>query len=125
MNTVEGYKQRVQRISKYTAFLLIIFAVGTLTPLSKIFLGLVIGTIVSLINTILTAWKINIIGGVAASSPSQSKRASVGMLSRMALSVLAMLIAMEYPDYFNIYSTLVGLFLTQIIAVVDGIINKF
>lgn len=126
MNTVNGYKQRVIRISKYTAILLIIFLVGVFTPLSNIFLGLLVGTTVSLINTVFTAWKINIIGGIAATASSHdNRRASAGMLTRIALSVLAIMVAMEYPDYFNIYSTLIGLFIVQVITVVDGIIYKF
>ncbi|MGD9679477.1 MAG: ATP synthase subunit I [Vulcanibacillus sp.] len=123
MNSLEDYKLKVIRIAKYTLILLFVYLIGAFTPYSSIFMGLLIGTTVSLINTIYTAWKVNKIGEIAARTEEHGKTkfASTGMLTRTALSLLVILLVLQYPQYFNIYSTLIGLFSTQVISVVDSI----
>lgn len=123
MNSLENYQKKIIRITKYTLVLELLFTIGLITPYSTIFLGLMLGTAVSLINSLYAAWKINRIGELAAKTKENNKikYSSTGMLSRMALSVLAVLLVLEYPQYFNLYSTLIGLFITQIISVVDSI----
>lgn len=120
-NNIE-FKQRVVRIIRYLVILLFVFLIGGMTPYSDIFLGLALGTSVSMINLIVTAKKVNQIGEVASnSSNNNTKPLFSGMITRFALSILAVLIALEYPQYFNIISVILGLVIAQFIAIVDGI----
>lgn len=123
MFSIRDYKLKVIRITKYTFILLFIYLIGVFTPYSSIFSGLLIGTSASLINTIYTAWKVNKIGELAAktSEHGKTKYASTGMATRTAFSVLIIIIVLQYPQYFNLYSTLIGLFTTQVISVLDSI----
>lgn len=123
VDSLGDYKLKVIRISKYSFILLFVYLIGVFTPYTSIFLGLLIGTSASLINTIYTAWKVNKIGEIAARTEEhgKTKYASTGMLTRTAFSVLIILFVLQYPQYFNIYSTLIGLFTTQVISVVDSI----
>ncbi|MGD9677953.1 MAG: ATP synthase subunit I [Vulcanibacillus sp.] len=123
MDFLENYKRKIIRIAKYTLILEIIFGIGLLTPYSAIFLGLILGTAVSLLNTVYAAWKVNKIGELAAdiNQKHKTKYSSTGMFTRMALSLLTIMLVLEYPQYFNLYATLTGLFITQIISAVDTI----
>lgn len=125
-NTTE-YKKRVARIVRYSVIFLSIFILGGLTPYQDIFFGLALGTAVSILNLIITANKVNKIGEVAANKNLHTTPRPIftGMLSRFALAILAIMFALEYPQYFNFSSTLVGLFVAQVIAVIDGIKHRF
>lgn len=121
------YKRRIVRIIRYSVIVLVIFLMGALTPYKDIFFGLALGTFVSILNLSITANKVNKIGEVAASKDIHTTGRPIftGMLSRFALALLAIMLALEYPQYINFISTLLGLFIAQVIAVIDGIKNKF
>lgn len=121
------YRQRVVRIIRYSLIVLSVFIIGGLTPYQDIFFGLALGTVVSILNLSITANKVNKIGEVAANKDLHTSPRPIftGMLSRFALAILAIMFALEYPQYFNFISTLVGLFVAQVIAVIDGIKHRF
>lgn len=121
------YKQRVIRVTSYSLIVLAIFLLGGLTAYEDIFFGLALGTTVSIINLVNAAIKVNKIGEIAANSGVHTKNRPTfsGMFSRFALAILATMIALEYPQYFNLISTLFGLFVAQVIAIIDGIKHKF
>lgn len=121
------FTNRVKRIVRNSSAMLVLLLIGALSPYSEIFLGLALGTVVGIINLIVTAVKVNQIGNIA-SNQNQNKRTKPvfsGMISRFGLAILAVLIALEYPQYFNLISVLVGLFLAQIIAIVDGLRHSY
>ncbi|TCS83410.1 ATP synthase subunit I [Tepidibacillus fermentans] len=124
-HSMDDFKQRILRIIRYTLFLLSFFIIGMLTPYSKMFSGLALGTFVSLLNTIYTAWKVNKIGEFAVSAKNHLRRRPhfSGMLTRFANSILAVMLVYQYPQHIHLISTLFGLFVTQIVTIVDGIIN--
>lgn len=123
--SLEEYNRRIKRIHRFANRLLIIFAIGITTPLSGIFFGLTLGTFIGLINFLITVNRINKIGEIAVnSSAGRSKPVFSGMLIRFALAILAIMIAYKNPQYFNLFSTIFGLLIVQIIAIVDGIFNK-
>jgi len=126
LNELMNYKIKVARIKRYTFILLFIFLIGVFTPYYQVFAGLVIGGAVSLINMLYTARKVDKLGEVAVKIGEDEKPryASTGMLTRIALSVLVVLVAMQFPEYFNIYSTIIGLFVAQLVTVVDSILEK-
>jgi len=121
------YKQRVMRIIRYSLIVFSIFILGGLTPYQEIFFGLALGTAVSILNLSITANKVNKLGEIAASKDLHTTPRPIftGMLSRFALAILAIMFALEYPQYFNFVSTLLGLFVAQVIAVIDGIKHSF
>jgi len=125
-SSVDNYKHRILRIIRYTLFIIVLFLIGILTPYARVFLGLVLGTTVSLINVTYTAWKVNQIGQFAANSQnntSSKKPLFSGMITRFATSILAIMVVYQYPDYIQLFSTIIGLFIAQIVMIVDGIIN--
>lgn len=126
MNELMNYKIKVARITRYTFILLFIFLIGVFTPYYQIFAGLVIGGAVSLVNMLYTARKIDKLGEIAVKIGENEKPsyASTGMLTRIALSVLGVLVALQFPEYFNVYSTIIGLFVAQLVTVVDSILEK-
>lgn len=120
------YKIKVTRIIRYTFIILFIFLLGVFTPYYQFFAGLLIGGAVSLLNTYYTARKINRMGEIASQlgEDFQGRYMSTGMSTRVATSVLIVLLAMKFPEYFNLYTTIFGLFIAQLISVVDSIIYK-
>ncbi len=126
MNDLVDYKIRVTRIVRYTFILLIIFLIGVFTPYYKVFAGLLIGGAVSLLNTYYAAYKINRMGKLASQlgEDSKGRYMSTGMGTRVATSVLIVLVAIQFPEYFNLYTTIFGLFIAQLVSVVDSIIYK-
>lgn len=95
---------------KYKQFLFYLLALLVLgwgfTPYKTIFLGLILGTTVSFINLWLL-YKKTIKFSEAVKYG--KKIYSIGTLSRFAYAALAILIAMKFPNYFNIISTVIGL----------------
>lgn len=121
------YKLRVVRIIRYSLIVISVFILGGLIAYQDIFFGLALGTSVSTINLLITANKVNKIGEIAANKNLHTTPRPIftGMLSRFALAILAIMFAIEFPQYFNFISTLLGLFVAQAIAVIDGIKHRF
>ncbi len=126
MNDLINYKIKVARIVKYTFILLFIFLLGIFTPYYKFFAGLLLGGAISLLNTYYTSRKIDRLGEIVSQSDegSQRRHLSTGMSTRIATSVLIVLVAIQFPEYFNLYTTIFGLFIAQLLSVVDSIIHK-
>jgi ATP synthase protein I len=121
-----NYKIKVMRIVKYTLILLFVFVLGVFTPYYQFFAGLVLGGAVSLLNTYYTSRKIDRMGEIASQlgEDSKTRYMSTGMLTRIAMAVLTVIVAMPFPEHFNLYTTIFGLFTAQLISVVDSIIHK-
>lgn len=118
------FKDSVKRVIRYSLIILLIFIIGSLTPYSEIFLGLALGSAVSIVNLIITAKKVNLIGDVATNEVHRTKPVFSGMVTRFGLSILVVLIALEYPQYINLISVIFGIFVAQIVAIIDGIKNN-
>ncbi len=122
-NSMKEYKQMILRIIRYTSILIVIFLAGIITPYSSVFLGLALGTSVGLFNFLITVWKVNQIGEIAANTGKSNKGKPVfsGMATRFSLAILAVMLVYKFPHYVNLISTIIGLFITQIIIVVDNL----
>lgn len=122
-HSIELYRQRVKRIMRFSLMVLIFFALGMLTPFSSYFAGLFLGTIVSLFNSLLLARKVDKLGEYAADAEIHNKKKPFfsGMITRFSASVIAIMIVYHFPQHIHLISTIIGLFVTQIIIVVDGI----
>lgn len=85
-----------------------------------IFHGVVLGAIVSCINIFYMAHKIK---GIAKSASGESKkRASLGFGVRICFSILAVVLALEYPHYFSEIAVLASLMTGYFVLPIVGFV---
>jgi ATP synthase protein I len=105
------------RQRKWMFFLLSFYVLGWgFTSQQSIFLGLILGTSLSLFNLWLMARKIDKFGQAAAEGRTVR---SLGSFSRMATGALAIVITMRYPDEFHLISVVIGLMTSYIVIMID------
>lgn len=120
MSELKGMYTRQQ---KYIFFLLALYVLGWgFTDYQHIFLGLVLGTSLSLFNLWLLVKKTDQFGD---SLLSGRKVRSLGMLSRMAAAVLAVIIALEYPEQIHLVSVIIGLMTSYLVIMIDFFVQSF
>jgi ATP synthase protein I len=111
------------RQRKYIFTLLSIYVLGWgFTSYQSIFLGLILGTSMSLYSLWLMVRKANQFGEALEKG---ERVRSLGMVSRMAIAALAVLIATEYPDKFHLVSVVLGLMTSYIVIMIDYFIQSF
>jgi ATP synthase protein I len=111
------------RQRKYMLFLLAAYVLGWgFTLQQPVFLGLILGTSLSLFNLWNLVRKTNQFGEVMANG---GKIRSLGLLTRMATAVFAVLIAMEYPEYIHLISVIIGLMTAYIVIMIDSFFQFF
>lgn len=123
IQAIGEYKERVRRVVRNSAILILVFTLGIITPYQAIFIGLTLGGTISLFNFIYTAWKVHKIGNIALMGKGQKRKKPVfiGMAWRMSTAILAAMVALKNPETVNLFSTIAGLMVVQTLAVVDGI----
>jgi ATP synthase protein I len=111
------------RQRKYMLFLLAAYVLGWgFTLQQPVFLGLILGTSLSLFNLWNLVRKTNQFGEVMVNG---GKIRSLGLLTRMATAVFAVLIAMEYPEYIHLISVIIGLMTAYIVIMIDSFFQFF
>jgi ATP synthase protein I len=111
------------RQRKYMLILLAAYVLGWgFTLQQPVFLGLILGTSLSLFNLWNLVRKTNQFGEVMVNG---GKIRSLGLLTRMATAVLAVLIAMEYPEYIHLISVIIGLMTAYIVIMIDSFFQFF
>ncbi|ADU32305.1 ATP synthase subunit I [Evansella cellulosilytica] len=107
---------------RYTIFTIVIIAVFLILAFilsnSPLFLGIVFGASFSLINLINTYLQVKRIGEVF----DGKKRPSLvifGTLTRIIAAVLAVTIAMRFPEYLQIEGVIIGLAITYFIILIE------
>jgi ATP synthase protein I len=111
------------RQRKYMLFLLAAYVLGWgFTLQQPVFLGLILVTSLSLFNLWNLVRKTNQFGEVMVNG---GKIRSLGLLTRMATAVLAVLIAMEYPEYIHLISVIIGLMTAYIVIMIDSFFQFF
>ncbi|MDQ1143564.1 ATP synthase protein I [Bacillus sp. SORGH_AS 510] len=105
------------RQRKWLFYVLAIYVLGWgFTPYPTVFLGLILGTCFGYLNLWLLVKKTEDFD----KKVSQGKKVrSLGSLSRMAVGGIAALIALRYPEYFNIISLVIGLMTSYIVIMID------
>lgn len=102
---------------RYIFFLLALYVLGWgFTSYQSIFLGLILGTSFGLFNMWLLARRMDKFGDAVVRG---ERVRSLGMISRMATAVLAVLIAVEYPDQFHLYSVILGLMTSYFVIMIE------
>ncbi|QHA93818.1 MULTISPECIES: ATP synthase subunit I [Bacillales] len=112
------YTQSFRRYMQFTLYLLAIFVMGWgITSYKALFLGLILGTIFSIYNLFNMFRKIDRLGEATVKG---TKARSLGLLTRQAVAGLGVLIALRYPEYFNLLGVVIGLMTTYIIILIDS-----
>lgn len=120
---MEDLQALFDRQKKYILFFLAILVLGWgFTPYQSVFLGLILGSVVSFFNLWLLARRTKKFGEAVLSG---RKMRSLGTFSRMAAALLAVFIAVEYPEYFNLISVVIGLMTSYIVLMIDALISTF
>ncbi|MBY0123240.1 ATP synthase subunit I [Bacillus sp. S/N-304-OC-R1] len=117
------FKLMFIRQRKYIFLLLSIYVLGWgFTSHQPIFLGLILGTSLSLFNLWLMTRKVDRFGEAIVKG---ERVRSLGMLSRMASAVLAVMIAMKYPEKVHLISVVFGLMTSYIVIMIDYFFQSF
>lgn len=106
------------------AFFLLAFAFmgwALLPEYRPVFLGFIIGISAGLFNFRYLSIKVKQVSEIAVES--QSKRINFGFLTRICITILAIMFAIRF-DSVSIWATVAGLFLVQVLAVPVSIIES-
>jgi ATP synthase protein I len=113
------YELIYKRVRKYIFYLLALYVLGWgFTSHQSIYLGLILGTSLSLFNLWILVRKTKQFGEVMVNG---GKIRSLGLLTRMATAVFAVIVAMEYPNYIHLVSVVIGLMTVYIVIMIDSI----
>jgi ATP synthase protein I len=113
------YISLTKRYTIYAAIIMIFFVVlAFTTTYTSIFLGLLLGSVISLSNLWSTYFQVKRLGE---SMEIGRAKLSLGTLFRFALVLGAVYIAIQYPDKFHFISVVIGLMLTYIIILVNSL----
>lgn len=116
------YYKKVLKLLVYA--LSISFVLWAVLPRFRpIMSGLILGELGGLFNTSFLAWKVR---KVIERAVDQNKgRSQTGFITRALVSFLVVLISVHYSQYFNLISTLIGLFLFHFAALSKGSLYIF
>jgi ATP synthase protein I len=111
------------RQRKWTLYLLAIYVLGWgFTPYQTIFLGLILGTNFSFLNLWLLIRRMKSFDKAISIG---KKVRSLGSMSRMATAAIAGIIALKYPENFNIIYVVLGLMTSYIVIMIDYLFHFF
>ncbi len=117
MSEIAEILEMYTRQRKYLFYLMAIFVLGWgFTSYKAVFLGLTFGTCISLFNLFILVRKMKQFGNTMKNG---GKMRSLGMLSRMAAAIFAVLIAMEFPEYLHLVSVIIGLMTAYLVIMID------
>jgi ATP synthase protein I len=109
-----------RRYRKYILYLLSIYVLGWgVTEYQSVFLGLILGTSISLYNLWTMVRKHRQFGLAL----QEGKRTTLGTASRMAASIVAVFFALKYPDYLHLISVILGLMTMYIVIMIDFLVQ--
>lgn len=108
------------RQRKALIYLTALFVLGWgFTPFKAVFLGLALGT-VGAVFTHITHARFNLRFGDAVVNG--TKLRNTGFMTRVAIAVLAVMLALEYPAYISFYATIFGLITIYIVIMIDFLV---
>lgn len=110
-----------RRLRKYLVFLLLLYLLCLGLHLYRpVFLGLLLGTAVSLFNLWLLARKSI---SVANSATPGKKPRSLGTGIRMVAAVAVTFLALRYPEDVNVLSVIIGIMTSYVVIIIDFIVG--
>lgn len=111
------YENMIRRQRKWMFYLLAILILGAgLTPFTSIFLGLLLGSVVSFYNLYLLQKKI--VDFTEAVATKQIAR-GLGTVSRFAAAALVVIVALRFEDHFHVIAVLIGLMTSYLVIMID------
>ncbi|PLS07943.1 ATP synthase subunit I [Neobacillus cucumis] len=115
------FRVMYNRQKKWIFYLLAIYVLGWgFTSYQTLFLGLILGTCFGFLNLWLLVRKTESFDKLV----QQGKKVrSLGSLSRMATAGIAAVIALRYPEYFNVFGLVIGLMTSYIVIMIDYFYN--
>ena len=117
------FKTMYRRQRKYMFLLLSIFVLGWgFTSYQAVFLGLILGTSLSLFNLWLIMRKVERLGEAVTKG---QKVNSLGTISRMASAALVVMIALKYPEKVHLISAVIGLMTAYFVILIDYFLQAF
>ncbi|AGK56033.1 ATP synthase subunit I [Bacillus sp. 1NLA3E] len=120
---MSDFKAMYKREQKYIFFLLAFYCIGWgVTSYKSVFLGLILGTSLSLYNLWMMARKSDKFGDAVLQG---KKVRSLGSFSRMATAALAVMISLKFPDSFHLISVVLGLMTSYIVIMIDFFLQSF
>ncbi|MGN7359262.1 ATP synthase subunit I [Paenibacillus sp. SAF-054] len=118
MNELWKYRRVLTRTTLY--FLALCFLGAAVFPQYRsIALGMVLGSSVSLLNSFYLGYKVQKVLDTVASG--EGKKVNMGFMTRAAVSVLAIVVAYQKPETFNLYAVAATLILSQFLLLFIGI----
>ncbi|WP_100009894.1 ATP synthase subunit I [Lentibacillus sediminis] len=112
-----NYESMIIRQRKWMFYLLAILVLGAgFSPYPRIFNGLLLGSAASFYNLWLLQKKSEHLGEAVERGGS---RVGIGTFSRMAAAALAVLLALQFAEYFHIIAVIVGLAMSYIVMMAD------
>ncbi|BFH65609.1 MULTISPECIES: ATP synthase subunit I [Paenibacillus] len=118
MNELWKYRRVLTRTTLY--FIALCFMGAAFFPeYRSIALGMALGACVSLLNSFYLSYKVRKVTDQALSG--ESKMVNIGFMTRAAVSVLAIVLAYQKPDKFNLYAVASTLVLSQFLLLFIGI----
>ncbi|WP_026570772.1 MULTISPECIES: ATP synthase subunit I [Sediminibacillus] len=114
---MQQYEYMITRQRKWMFYLLALLVLGSaFTPYPRIFLGLLLGTVIGFYNLWLMQRKIQQLGKAAAE---QRSTKGIGTFSRLAAAAAAVLIALQFEEYFHLIGVLIGLMTVYVVIMID------
>jgi ATP synthase protein I len=115
--------EQFMRHMKYFLFFLAFFVLGWgITPYQEWFLGLILGTVISIYSHWLLHKKVKRFTEAVAEG---RKAVTLGSFSRMAAAILGVVIAMRYPETLNLYGVIIGIMTSYIVIIIDSFVTLF
>lgn len=115
--TMSQYENMIKRQRKWMFYLLAILVLGAgFTPYTSIFLGLLLGSVVSFYNLYLLQKKIVDFTEAVAK---EEKARGLGTFSRFAAAALAIVIALRFEEDVNIIAVIIGLMTSYPVIMID------
>ncbi|MFC7319351.1 ATP synthase subunit I [Halobacillus campisalis] len=119
---MEDYQQMIARQRKWMFYLLALLVLGWgITPWQPVFLGLLLGSILSFYNLWLMQRKIQKFGESTANNHTTR---GIGTFTRLASGALAVVIALQFEEHFHLISVVLGLMTAYLVISIDYLFNK-
>ncbi|WP_368653345.1 ATP synthase subunit I [Ornithinibacillus sp. 4-3] len=116
------YGSMINRQRKWMLYLLAVLVLGAgFSPYPSIFLGLILGSVISFYNLWLMQKKID---EFAEAVEKKTRAKGLGTLARLAAVALGVIIVMRYGDYFNLIAFVIGLMTSYIVIMIDFIFSN-
>lgn len=119
---MKQYQSMIARQRMWMLYLLAFLVLGAgFTPYLRIFLGLLLGAVISFYNLWILQKKIYDFGEAVANKQSAK---GIGTVSRFAAVALAVIIAIRFEEYFHIIAVIIGLMTAYIVIMVDFMVYR-